>query len=324
MNSANNDNILLSVIVCCFNSSEKLEDLLNNLCNQDWSYNDSWELVVVDNASTDNTSDRCRRIWDSLDTGIVLKVVQENEKGLVHARRTGIFSSSGEFALFCDDDNLLSLNYLQQCAETMNCNHEIGILGGSSIHSHKVVVPSWFYGQCNNYAVGEQSTQDGDITNRGYVWGAGMCLQRDVLLRMYMSEIEPVAVGRQGGKLLAGDDSEICRWFVISGYKLWYKKDLAFIHVIPYERLTKKYYKKMMQGIENSRFGVDLYDYMDNYIIRVLYRFGIFRPSVFRFLSFFVGGVYKSKLLHFSNGIDEYGEKVYRNYKILKSIDKSL
>ena len=51
----------ISVIICCYNSSLRLDETLKHLINQK-THGFNWELIVVDNASTDNTEAYARLV----------------------------------------------------------------------------------------------------------------------------------------------------------------------------------------------------------------------------------------------------------------------
>ena len=102
-------------------------------------------------------------------------------------------------------------------------------------------LPFWFSSNQQNYAVGVPALHSGDLSKRGYLFGAGMIVRRSVLQRCYDAGFVSLCSGRKQGQLLAGDDSDICKWFLLAGYRLWYEENLVFEHFMPENRLTKSY-----------------------------------------------------------------------------------
>jgi glycosyltransferase involved in cell wall biosynthesis len=88
---------LVSVVIPCFNQARYLAESLGSVHRQDWP---SVESIVVDDGSTDGTSDVAQR----LDASIVVR--QEN-RGLSGARNSGLAAARGQYVLFLDADDAL-------------------------------------------------------------------------------------------------------------------------------------------------------------------------------------------------------------------------
>jgi glycosyltransferase involved in cell wall biosynthesis len=252
-------NIDISIIICCYNSSNRIKPTLEHIARQEL-VGSSCELVLVDNNCSDNTVDVAQAIWKECGSPFMLTIVEEKEPGLSNARKAGVMAAQGEIIVFCDDDNWLEKKYLLIANDILNYNPRIGILGGQSIAVSEIDPPEWFEEKKAGYAVGRQSEQSGDITNRGYIWGAGAVLRTEILIDIYNSNINSLLSGRKGKKLLAGDDSEICKWYILLGFQLWYDDRLKFKHFIPNERLTEDYVKKLREGFANSADILKAYD----------------------------------------------------------------
>jgi cellulose synthase/poly-beta-1,6-N-acetylglucosamine synthase-like glycosyltransferase len=53
----------VSVVICCYNSSQRLPQTLGHLLAQECEVDLPWEVIVVDNASTDGTAEVARSVW---------------------------------------------------------------------------------------------------------------------------------------------------------------------------------------------------------------------------------------------------------------------
>ena len=80
----------VSIIICCYNSSEKIESVLFHIEKQ-ITNGILWEVILVDNASNDNTAEVAQQCWTRKD--IQLKIVFESKPGLSNARRKGLHVS---------------------------------------------------------------------------------------------------------------------------------------------------------------------------------------------------------------------------------------
>jgi len=246
-----NENKGVSVILCCYNSANRIKATLQALAEQRFHSPVPWEIVLVDNASTDKTSEISRKIWAKLNPGIKLNITYEYKPGLGNARRRGIGEASYAILLFCDDDNWLTPGYVQDVFDTMERNSSIAACGGMGIPVFETSRPFWFDEYAEAFALGSQTTniENGRLLN---LYGAGLAIRTNILKRLYASGFNPLLQGRVGKKLSSAEDTELTYAFVLMGYKLDYHEKLKFYHYLPKERLTFKYLKKLFIA-----FGAD-------------------------------------------------------------------
>ncbi len=91
------------------------------------------------------------------------------------------------------------------------------------------------------------------------LFGAGLCVRRDVTLRLYIQG-GFILTGRCGDVLLAGDDGELVKRIILCGYKITSTDELTFIHVLAARRLTLDYLLKMQDGFGMSNVVLYVYD----------------------------------------------------------------
>ncbi|KAB1067019.1 glycosyltransferase family 2 protein [Tamlana haliotis] len=251
----------ISVIVCCYNSEKLLKETLTHLVKQDVKDGFVYEVILVDNNSCDQTAQVARDLWSQFKTTVCLNIIKEEKPGLSYARKTGVLASKGGIIIFCDDDNWLQVDYLQIAYGFMNSNPKVGALGGQSEGVLEIEEPNWWHKEKLNYAVGVQGGQDGDITKRGYVWGAGLVIRSSILQRLYDINFESLLTDRVGSELSSGGDSEICKWVLLMDYKLWYLESLRFKHYITKNRLTDEYLIKLLEGHKQAQPLLNLYNW---------------------------------------------------------------
>ena len=93
----------VSVIMPAYNNAGYIQEAVESVLAQTWP---DWELIVVDDGSTDDTARVLRRF-----EGVIRYIYQEN-RGSAGARNTGIRASSGQFIAFLDGDDLWMPEFL--------------------------------------------------------------------------------------------------------------------------------------------------------------------------------------------------------------------
>ena len=149
----------LSCIICCHNSAERLPQALNHLAAQQVHEGLQWEVVIIDNASTDETEQVAVATWSLAGKPAPLRVVHEPRLGIGYARYKGVAESSYEFVGFIDDDNWVYSNWVQVALEFMLDHPNVAVCGGLNRAVCDVNLPWWFEQFQRSYAVGPQSEE---------------------------------------------------------------------------------------------------------------------------------------------------------------------
>src|SRR4051812_13912450 len=95
----------VTVLVCTYNGASRLPKTIEYLSSQTATNKISWEIIVVDNASTDNAAQIAKEEWAKykLDT-INFTVITEARPGKIHALEQGFSIAEFEYCIICDDD----------------------------------------------------------------------------------------------------------------------------------------------------------------------------------------------------------------------------
>ncbi len=105
---------LVSVIMPAFNSAGTIEHQLLALNEQ--TYSGSWELIIADNGSKDETVATARQ-WEERFAG-QLRIVRANDaQGSYHARNVGARNARGDLLVFCDSDDIADPGWLEMLVE---------------------------------------------------------------------------------------------------------------------------------------------------------------------------------------------------------------
>ncbi|MFT5522764.1 MAG: glycosyltransferase involved in cell wall biosynthesis [Pirellulaceae bacterium] len=96
----------VTIVVCTYNRSNLLRGVLESLFRQETNNELTYEIVVVDNASSDDTQDVLERL--ALESPVPFRVALETSQGVAFARNRGIDEARGEWIYYIDDDEIAS------------------------------------------------------------------------------------------------------------------------------------------------------------------------------------------------------------------------
>lgn len=243
----------VSVLLCCYNSGWILERTLKNLLLQETD-GVEWEIIVVDNNSSDETSKIAEKVLSS-SLEIPYRVVLEKRPGVLFARLTGMLAANFSYIVYCDDDNLLDVHYVKNMYDYMEQHPQVGACGGRGVPEFLAEPDSIIRKNLMCYAMGSQR----DNVKNYNLFGAGTCLRTSVAKDITMNH-HFYLVGRCGSQLLAGEDSEIMKCIVLKGFQLANLDGCTFIHVLPERRLNRKYLYKLYYGLGMSNPIQSIYD----------------------------------------------------------------
>lgn len=265
----------ITVLICTYNGAPRLAATLSHLAAQSMQKNLDWEIIVVDNASTDQTSAIAISEWEKHSIpNVPLTVIHEKTPGKLFAFQEGIRKAKYEYFIICDDDNWLSNDYLNIAFDILESNPKIGALGGQTIPATEpgIPLPVWFEASKESYAVGKQSLNTGNITSRGHLWGAGLVSRTELYQEVYKA-FPSLLINKENPKILSTEDTEYCLRIVLKGYELYYDDRLSLKHFIPSGRLALEYKDGLQENFSNA------HPILEKYYIAI--KFGTNRLNLF-------------------------------------------
>jgi glycosyltransferase involved in cell wall biosynthesis len=247
----------LSVIISTHNPHpERLWRTIESINSQTLSIAE-WELILVDNASTDFSTIE--------QLGLPLpknsNTVREDRLGLSFGRLAGIRRSCGDILVFVDDDNVISEQYLEITQNVFERIPGLGLGGGRSLPEWERGDPDpWVSESFANLALrdfGEAELLGSSTMPPTYpAWapiGAGMVARKDALASWITECVQDGApTGRRGRKLSSGEDCDIVMYALADGWQVGYFPDLILTHLIPSSRLTRTYLGRLNYEIAKS------------------------------------------------------------------------
>ncbi len=249
----------ISILICSHNGAKRIEQTLDFLSQQKFHKAIPWEVVLVDNASTDGLAQVASAFW-KVDTP--LRIIPEPRLGVTWARMTGIAACQYHYVGFVDDDNWVSTNWVETAYEIMDSNPDVGAVGSLSeaAFESSAAVPAWFEKLKGNYAVGAPQQNGGRLERPdGVLWGAGLVIRKEAWERLVDFGFQPILHSREGTSLMSGEETEILLLFKLSGWSLYYDPRLRIQHFIPAGRLKWPYYLRLRRGLGATAVYLNLY-----------------------------------------------------------------
>ena len=232
-----------SVILCTHNRAAWLRLAIRSLFELDYP-RDLYEIVVVDNASADDT----RSIVEGLSVGAPVPVTycHEPKLGLSHARNTGIRHARFDHIAYLDDDAAADRRWLSVFDETLRCCGA-DVVGGRVVPTpvEGYEPPAWFH---SDYVWGFYGL---DYARQGcaekifrvrfprYLGGGCSCYRRE-LLDLPWARFH-AGLGRTGKRLYQGEETLLNYFLEKNGYKIFYNADAVIYHFIDPERVTRDF-----------------------------------------------------------------------------------
>jgi len=243
----------MTVLICTHNRAAQLEGALQSLEAQSLS-KDSFEVVVVDNASTDATqkvSEECAERGQ-----LSLRYLKEMELGLDAARNRGIREARGEIVAFLDDDARARDDWAAAILAGF-AQHGAPILGGKVKLIWEAERPGWFSDALLKYLIhcdyGEQVLE---VTAAPWLYGTNVAFRKSLFQEIGLFRLD---LDRKGESLMGGGDTEFFNRARVRGKTLLYLPSMVVGHLVPAKRLTREFFRERLfySGFTRAAHGTE-------------------------------------------------------------------
>ena len=235
---------MLTVIICTYNREKYIYECLSRLAKD--TEPKGWEIVLVNNNSTDQTSAECERfVKDFKPTNY--RYFVETKQGLSFARNRGIAEAKGEWLVFLDDDAMIESDYITNLQKHLSEHPEAGAFGGQIEPFFEDGEPDWY----SKWSMGFVSAIDRGkevhvFPANKFPIGANMGIKREVIEKVGLFNTE---LGRTGNNLLAGEEKDLFNRIRAAGYDILYFPNIGVKHCIPGRRTTYEFVKRLAYGV---------------------------------------------------------------------------
>lgn len=237
-----------SVVIPTYNGAQRLPKLLESLRSQGQTEGLSWEVIVVDNNSQDETVKVVESYQENWRNDANLRYIPESRQGAAFARQKGIETAQGDWVGFIDDDNYIAKDWIYQAIQFAQLYPQAGAFGGRVHVDFETPPPDNF-----NSIAGFFSARDrGDTPNQyqpellSLPTASAMVVRRQIWLESF--EKPSFFSGRVGKSMVTGDDWEPLMWIYKKGWEIWYNPQMHAYHKVPAWRLEKDYLRSLIHG----------------------------------------------------------------------------
>lgn len=240
--------MFLSVVVCTHNRCELVCECIESLLQQTVN-KELYEIIVVDNASTDDTAQHVKHIFTENST---VKYIYEEQIGLSQARNTGFRAARFDWIAYIDDDALAHRDYVEQILWTIE-NYDWDCFGGVFNRWFKYGQPKWYP---EHFGTNKFDFDRIDLLpNHKYACGGIWIVRKAVLERLKGFDI---SYGMKGGKIGYGEETELQQRMRAKGYKIGFNPNIQMDHLVAKYKLSVWWHLKAAWQNEKATTLVDL------------------------------------------------------------------
>lgn len=272
-----------SIVTCTRDRAASLRRMLQSLSEMD-PVDEPWELVVVDNGSSDDT-DAVIRSFNGI---LPIRGVREDRPGVSRARNAGIAAARGEYFIWTDDDVVVDRGFLAAYLRAFARWPEVAAFGGKAIPVFEEPAHRWMVDNRDLLRdllawrdFGDDPVPfggDADVIPFGLNYAIRATEQR-------LFPYDP-ALGVGPGNRVGGEETIVLSAIQAAGYPTLWIPDALVHHMIPPHRQTVDYVRTYYEarGIslaghkDTDRspcwFGVPRWRWKRLFLSGIAYRFG--------------------------------------------------
>ena len=231
----------ISVVVCTRNRSAQLGELLASLSRLRIPTGLKWEVCIVDNGSSDNTSEVVERYQKR----IPVRLVREEMAGLSNARNRGVQEARGRYICWTDDDVELDPEWLAAYASAFETYPDAAIFGGRILPRLEAPTPPWFARLAGRWPLttllaardfGDAPFPLGFDVDR-IPWGANFAVR---VKEQRACSYDP-RLGVSPAQRRLGEEAEVIFRVMQAGATGWWVPGAIVHHIIPLRRQSRQY-----------------------------------------------------------------------------------
>lgn len=239
---------MISVIICTYNRDKYIYNVLKSIAVGSYT---NYEIVLVNNNSTDDTEAECKRFTKDYPS-IPFNYCIEREQGLSYARNCGIKQAKGDVLVYVDDDALVNEEYLATYANFFERNPHIDAAGGPIIPKYDgCEEPNWMSHYTRQLITGKLylGETEKEFPKSAFPGGGNAGYRSNVFDKVGQFNVE---LGRKGNSLIGAEEKDLFDKMTTANMRFYYLPTAILYHLIPARKLTEDYFNRLTYGIGQS------------------------------------------------------------------------
>lgn len=237
---------MISVVICSYNRGPLVERAAKSVLDQETDQ--EFEVIVVDNASTDDTVVRLEKFKEDSR----FQFITERKQGASHARNAGCRLASGDIFAFIDDDAYAAPGWIEALWQVYRINPDVGICGGHVVPDWEKPPPSWLHrGFWGYFSVVDLGSESRFVEPHELLVSANMAVPRHLFEAVGSFDVN---LGRRFKCLLSGEEAELRRKVEEGGARSWYESSMRVYHRVEASRCTHAWLRRRYywQGVSHA------------------------------------------------------------------------
>lgn len=224
-----------TVAIPVYNGADRVHRVIERLRSQINVDTLQWEIVVIDNNSSDNLADVIHSLQAHWTHAAPLHYVFESKQGLTFARARAVETAQGKYIGFLDDDNLAHENWVISAYRFGENHPSVGAYGGKIQAELTTKPPLGWNGVKSFLAVRSLGNKPKSFNPKHLQLppGAGLVVRKQAWIDSVPEKVVRVSRG--------GDDYQISLYMHNHGWDIWYNPEMVIDHHIPAWRINTAY-----------------------------------------------------------------------------------
>ncbi|WP_313949353.1 hormogonium polysaccharide biosynthesis glycosyltransferase HpsE [Leptolyngbya sp. FACHB-261] len=245
-----------TVAIPTYNGESRLPEVLDRLRTQVGVEHLDWEVIVVDNNSTDRTATIVQDYQANWPQACPLRYYLETQQGAAFARQRAAEEAQGIFIGFLDDDNLPAPNWVAAAHAFGQDRPSVGAYGSQIHGAFEVEPPADFKRIAPFLAIIERGPNPRryEPEKKMLPPGAGLVVRKQAWLKSVPKSLVLNNKGKEAG--LASEDLEALLHVQNAGWEIWYNPTMEVYHKIPPWRLEREYLIVLLRCVGLSRHRI--------------------------------------------------------------------
>lgn len=237
---------MISVILCTYNRDKYIYNVLKSVAENDYPH-DQYEIMLVNNNSTDNTENECRRFQADY-PDIRFRYFLETNQGLSYARNCGIRNAQGDLLVYVDDDATVNPEYLRTYSDFFTHHPEAVAAGGPILPVYETEEPEWMTHYTRQLITGKLflGNNQREFPRGAFPGGGNACYRKSVFDTVGLFNVE---LGRKGNSLIGAEEKDLFDKMTTHGMHFYYLPNAILYHIIPPHKLTQDYFDRLTYSI---------------------------------------------------------------------------